>query len=223
MSMPSDAADGRDRHAYIPRVAPVGDGLRRYGRFVGLAKWLLLAVAVLVVAAVLSWPGTFTGRAGFQLDFANLKGVVDGSLTMVNPRYSGTDKRGRPYVVTATSAKQDEQDQRRVTMHALQADLTMTDGTWLSLTAERGVYDQTRQTLRLDGPIDVFSDRGYEFHGIGAEVDLAAGTAVTSQPVQGHGPFGQLRANRLTVREQGQYLLFEGEVRTRLLPRKEQS
>jgi lipopolysaccharide export system protein LptC len=194
--------------------------VRRYGRFVGLAKWLLLAVAMVVVVVVLSWPGSFTGRAGFQIDFANLPGVVDGSLTMLNPRYSGTDKSGRPYTVTAETARQDEQDQRRVTMQTLQADLTMTDGTWLSLTAERGVYDQTRQTLRLDGPIDVFSDRGYEFHGIGAEVDLATGTAVTNQPVHGHGPFGNLRANRMTAREQGQYLLFEGDVRTRLLPRR---
>ena len=219
----ADQTAGRDRHGYVPRAATVGAGLRRYGRFVGLAKWLLLAVAMLVVLVVLSWPGNFTDRGGFQLDFANLPGVVDGSLTMMSPRYSGSDEAGRPYVVTAEQAQQDETDPGRVTMKALQADMTMSDGTWLSLSAERGHYDQKAQSLVLEGPIDVFSDRGYEFHGTGAEIDLGAGRAVTTQPVQGHGPFGELRANRLTVRERGDVLLFEGQVRTRLLPPKDAS
>ncbi|MEQ9643605.1 MAG: LPS export ABC transporter periplasmic protein LptC [Alphaproteobacteria bacterium] len=215
----------RPHHGYAPRAGAAGAAganLRRYGRFVGLAKWLLLAIAMLVVLAVLAWPGAFTNRGGFQLGFASLENV-DGSLTMVSPRYTGTDNAGRPFVITAESAQQDELDQQRVTMHTLQADVTMTDGTWLSLSAEKGLYDRTRQTLRLDGPIDIFSDRGYEFHGTGAEMDLAAGVAVTTQPVQGHGPFGALRANRMTVKERGQYLLFEGDVRTTLLPRKDRS
>jgi lipopolysaccharide export system protein LptC len=219
----TDQTAPRGRHAYVPRAATVGAGLRRYGRFVGLAKWLLLAVAMVLVLAVLSWPGTFTGREGFQLDFANLPGVVDGRLVMLNPRYSGSDDAGRPYVITAEQAEQDEQDQGRVTMRLLQADMTMSDGTWLSLSAEKGIYDQSAQSLTLEGPIDVYSDRGYEFHGTGAAVDLAAGRAVTDQPVQGHGPFGALRADRMTVSERGQVLLFEGKVRTRLLSQKDES
>ncbi len=223
MSAAGAATPGqRQHHGYAPRTGAVGANLRRYGRFVGLAKWLLLAVAMLLVAVVLAWPGAFTNRGGFQLGFASLENV-DGSLTMLNPRYTGTDDAGRPFVITAASAQQDELDQQRVTMHTLQADVTMTDGMWLSLSAESGLYDRTHQTLRLDGPIDIFSDRGYEFHGTGANVDLAAGIAVTDQPVQGHGPFGELRADRMTVKQRGQYLLFEGDVRTKLLPRKDRS
>ena len=47
----------------------------------------------------------------------------------------------------------------------------------LKAQAETGIYDQTAQTLTLEGPIDVFSDRGYEFHGTGGAIGHRHGSA----------------------------------------------
>jgi lipopolysaccharide export system protein LptC len=216
----SGAASERGvRSGYVPLARGVGTSLRRYRRFVGLAKWLLVAVAMALVIAVLAWPGAFSNRDGFRISFAELENA-DGSLTMTNPRFTGTDDADRPFTITATKATHDEADQNRITLHALQADVTMRNGAWLSMTAERGVYDRTRQTLRLDGPIDLFSDLGYEFHGTGANVDLGAGRAVTDQPVQRQGRWGPVRAAGLRFSDRGQTLLFQGEVRTTLRPQR---
>ena len=88
----------------------------------------------------------------------------------------------------------------------------MEDGAWLTVIASGGVYHQGRQTLRLDGPVNIFSDLGYEFHAETAMIDLAAGGAKSDRPVYGQGPFGSVRADRMDVQQHGQRLLFDGNV-----------
>ena len=132
---------------------------------------------------------------------------------MLRPRYLGTDAHDRPFVVTADRATQDPQDQRLITLVNLQADMSMTDSRWFTVMANKGIYHQQRNYLRLQGAINLFSDQGYEFNAQVAEIDLRSGKAVSNRPVQGQGPFGTLRADRLKVEGFGQRLLFSGNVK----------
>lgn len=195
----------------------------RYSRFVGMMKLLLPMIGLGLIIVVLAWPNGSEQDSGFQLSFMPSRDDAADQLIMLNPRYIGTDSEQRPFTVTATSAAQDPKDQRRVTLDALQADMTMDDGAWLTVIASGGVYHQSQQTLRLDGPVNIFSDLGYEFHAESALIDLAAGGASSDQPVYGQGPFGSVRSDRLDVRQHGQRLLFDGNVTMIIRPQQKQN
>ena len=90
----------------------------------------------------------------------------------------------------------------------------------VSVSARSGIYHQGNNNLYLVGPIDLFSDAGYEFHSGSANVDLNAGTAETVDKVEGHGPFGTIRADRLLIGERGNVLRFEGHVSLIIVPQK---
>ena len=203
-----------------PRRAGVNRGFARpsYSRFVGLMKWGLPALAALLVLLVLAWPGMLKRDEGFQLSFSGLRGLGEEQLTMLNPRFVGVDRKNQPFEVTADSANQDPADSRRVTLDRVQADITLTDGSWLSLIAAGGLYRQAEQALTLEGPVSIHSDSGYELHLRRVEAVLADGAAWSDSGVEGQGPFGQLRADRMRIENQGERLYFEGRVRLTVLP-----
>lgn len=191
---------------------------QRYSRFVGMMKVFLPALAATLVIVVIAWPGAFDQDDGFHLSFSQMQADGADRLSMLNPRYYGTDKENRPFTVTAKEAVQDADDNRQVTLSDLQADMTMNDGTWISMMANQGVYHQSTMILQLTGQISIFSDQGYEFHASVADVDFSDGSARSTAPVNGHGPFGSLRADRMRIEERGQRMLFEGNVKMTLNP-----
>lgn len=185
---------------------------KRHTRFVGLMKLVLPAIAAALIGIMLVWPGVYDRGRPLSLSFAELQRSPTEDLAMVNPRYLGTAADGRPFMITAEKAVQDPEDLRRITLETLQADMTLGDGTWLSLMAEGGLYHQGRQTLQLTGPVSVYSDIGYEFHAGDVAVDLGRGTASTDSAVNGHGPFGVLKADRMRIADRGRHLIFNDNV-----------
>jgi len=192
---------------------------RQYSRFVGMMKLLLPLLAFGLVVAVVVWPNEFREATGFHLSYVADEDGSATELTMLRPRYLGTDARNRPYVVTADRATQDLLDQRLITLKRLQADMSTADGRWFTVMADTGVFHQQKQHLRLHGAINLFSDQGYEFNAEVAEIDLNTGVGVSDRPVRGQGPFGTLRADRLVVEDFGQRLLLKGKVPMRIMAR----
>jgi len=188
-----------------------------YSRFVGMMKLLLPLLGLGLVVTLVVWPNEFQKATGFHLAYvsSDSNGGVD--LTMLRPRYLGTDSRNQPFVVTADSATQDPVDQRLITLIRLQADMSMADGSWFTVMADNGIYHQQKQFLRLEGAINLFSDQGYEFNARSADVNLKSGKATSSFPINGQGPFGTIRADSLAIEEFGEKLLFLGNVKMRIL------
>ena len=92
------------------RVASAVD--RRHTRRVAVLKRVLPAVGVSLLLLTAIWPRLEPlwerMRASFPvIDLRDAK-----ELRMINPRYSGVDREGRPFVVTAASGRQipDRQD-----------------------------------------------------------------------------------------------------------------
>jgi lipopolysaccharide export system protein LptC len=190
----------------------------RRSRFVGLMKFVLPLGAAILLVLVVVWSGTGTRDEGFQLSFVS--GGADGSPTpgMVKARYSGTDSKDRPFTITADRATQRPEEPEAIDLDALQADITLADGTWLALTASSGVYRREAQTLRLEGPVNVFSDDGFKFDAESADIDLASGTVESDRPVRGQGPLGLLNANTFRAVGEGRRLFFTGAVKLVVLP-----
>lgn len=190
----------------------------RYTRFVGAMKLLLPVLALVLIGTVIIWSGSYDRDQGIQLSFLSSSSDKADRLTMVNPRYVGADGGNRPFVVTADLAEQDPANPKRVTLTGVQADMTADDGAWFTAMSPAGHYHQDTHRLTLDGPINVYSDAGYEFHADAVEINLAQGTALSDRPVSGQGPFGTLRADAMRVSERGRRFEFNGNVRLVIEP-----
>ena len=193
-------------------------GTSRYSRRIRLLKFVLPLIAIGLLVAMVAWPRIFSEDARFALTYADVS-TVNNDLRMISPRFTGTDSQSRAYVITADMATQDEDDREQVALDALQADLAMTDGSWLSVSAATGEYHTGRQSLWLEGWIDAYSDLGYEFHARTMRIDLAAGTLISDDPVQGQGPLGHLTASGLRVSGRGDVVHFIGGVKVTIFPR----
>ncbi|MEP2828827.1 LPS export ABC transporter periplasmic protein LptC [Parvibaculum sp.] len=190
----------------------------RYSRFVSLMKIALPLGAFLLLIVVLFYSGVFRGKDGLDTAFHEID-TQPGDLRMVSPRVAGLTGDGTPYVVTADNATQDPSQPNFVTFDNIQADVKAdSEENWLSLTASQGRYNSETQMLDLTQKIDIFTTWGYEMHGEQATVDFERGTLVSESEVQGHGPFGTLRADRMSADHATQVLRFDGNVKMLILP-----
>lgn len=185
----------------------------RYTRFVAMMKLVLPVIAAVVIALVVAWPQLKSKPEGFRLGLSNITVHEKGGQQVVNARFTGNDKEERPFTVTADSAFQIEEKGNAFALEFPKADIAMSDGSWMALTAEAGRYDKKAQTLRLAGGVNLFHDAGYEFHTPSALIDLGKGSAFGEQPVTGQGPLGTLDASGFRVLDRGKRLIFTGKAR----------
>ena len=214
------AAAGRMRslQPFVPRRLTQG-----YSRFVSMMKFLLPAVAVVVILLVVLWPHLATDDLKFRLGFAAVKLGISEEPSMVNPRYVGADKENQPYSVTADLARKlsgglSHKGVETLELEMPKADLMMKDGTWVVLTAENGVFARARQTLDLKGAVNLYHDSGYEFRTDLAEIDLESGAASGTAPIEGQGPFGHLTAEGFRLVNRGKTIYFTGKSKLILYP-----
>ncbi len=171
------------------------------------------AAGLLTVLALWSHFGLDT--SSFRLTMGSLDlGSVD-SLAMSNAHFEGLDQEKRPFSVSAEKATQVDSSSDIIDLRAPQADMTMKDGVWLSLTADTGRLQRSKQLLDLTGQVNLFHDQGYELHTRDVHIDLAKDSAVGNEAVAGQGPSGELTAEGVEVFDSGRRIVFLG--RTHML------
>lgn len=204
--------------ASLRRRLRFGDS-RSHSRFVQRSKWVLPALAVTLLLLVGTWPEikSIIDRLHFTVPRIDLSEARN--LRMVDPRYTGIDRDNRPYVLTAAAATQASQADDIVSLDAPRADMTTNSGNWVEVTGYTGTYQPQPQLLDLYGDVELYQDRGNEFHTDSARLDIANGTARGDQPVSGQGPFGHVTAQGFTMYNRGDVIDFTGKTNLTLLPR----
>ena len=99
------------------------------------------------------------------------------------------------------------------------ADMTMSDGAWVAVTADNGVYDRDAGTVDLSGNVNLFHDTGLSFETDAAKVDLKNDAASGNQPIEGSRPDGEIAAEGFEVRDGGQTVVFTGRAYLKLYPK----
>lgn len=188
-----------------------------YSLFVGLLKVALPAFAATLILLLLAWPQLTLTRSGLGLDLAELALQEPDSLTMLNARFNGYDKKNRPFLVTADVASQAVEDENLITLELPKADMTLEDGAWIALTAKEGRYHRDVELVELVGQVSFYHDRGFELHTEKAEFDLRSGTAMGRDPVQGQGYFGDVEASGFDLFDHGERIVFLGPSRLLVL------
>jgi lipopolysaccharide export system protein LptC len=192
----------------------------RASRMVGLLRYLLPAIALCMIGLVVLWP-QLIGTAGGLIApiFANAE--IDGTdvMLMHSPRYVGQTKDAEPYELTAASAYADPKKPNQIHLKQLAADLTSPTRRDLHLVALTGLYNRAADKLDLDGDIALTTSDGYRFETQSARINLQAGRVIGEKPIAGWGPAGTLAADRFEIRDHGELLRFDGNVKVTVPPR----
>ena len=98
------------------------------------------------------------------------------------------------------------------------ADVTLTNGRWVAVSADRGQYFRYEKRLDLQGNVSLFQDDGYEIRTSAVEVRLSEGTLNSDRTVRGQGPRGEMRGQGLRVGPDGKIVELKGRAQVTILP-----
>jgi lipopolysaccharide export system protein LptC len=189
------------------REPPSPSGLARRRLVINLTKWLLPAIALLLLASIALWPQFERVRDSTRIALQRVSSEL-GAATLTDARYHGIDEQGRPYTLTAATAQQDGPD--RINLTTPKGDITLSGGTWLMVQSKKGVYLQHSGQLDLSQDVTLYRDDGTTLVTASASVDLKNGAAASGEPTHAEGPFGTLDAQGFTVTDRGTAIQFTG-------------
>ena len=173
------------------RFVPGPGRIARRRIAVTLSKWLLPAVALALLSAMVVWPELERAGEHARTFIRQATSDLEGGR-MIGPRYHGLDEQGRPFVVTADTARQIDPD--RVALVAPAGDITLQDRTWLMLRAKRGVFFRKTNQIDLSSEVFLYRDDGITMTTESASIDMKNGAVGGPEKVHAEGPFGTLDA-----------------------------
>lgn len=135
-------------------------------------------------------------------------------LVMLNPRFTGRDEMGEPYVITADSAERHSRTDDSILLHSPR----IADQFGGLISAPKGVFDQDAQTLELVGNVVAADPSGYVFSSSRARIYLKEGRIEGLNPLKGNGPIGDFASKRYEILEDGSRLVMTGDVEITLYP-----
>lgn len=207
----SAVAGAVSRLAAMWSVAGVGNP---YSRRVALLKRALPALGVLLLLLIAVWPrlAPIWERMRFAFPAIDLREARE--LRMLNPRYAGTDRLGRPYVVTAAVGHQVPDRQDLMSLEGARAEMKSHSGAEVVVTGDTGIYQSQTQLLDLFGNVTLTHENGTRFVTQRARLDGAHNTAEGNDPVEGHGPSGDITAQGFRIYDKGDTVIFTGKSET---------
>lgn len=198
--------------AMAPRPPQSADRIARQARRRrGFAVVMMGLLAISSAGLV----GTFAYNAGMfasseePVPAAQQVEVSRKSVRMTAPKVTGFDHKAQAYQINAESARQDENEPHIVHMEMVVADLNLKKSTdVVRVTADRGVYDNDAETLKLDGNVVVTSTSGYTANLERASVWMKEGRMASDRPVMVTAPAGTIVANGLEMTGDGANIRF---------------
>lgn len=87
---------------------------------------------------------------------------------------------------------------------------TNVNGRQVEVKSSNGVFDYLEQRLHLQNGVEVNYDDNIKLQAEKVEIDLDEGTATVDSEVKGSAPFGQVQADGLEIKNNGETIHFEG-------------
>jgi lipopolysaccharide export system protein LptC len=205
-------------------------------------------IAVVCVAYIVVWSRVqLRNNAINPIEATSNAAKPTSDVTVNKVKYDGVDSKNRPFSITAEAATQPDNSTAQnananpapaaaasanqtqtqpavpkpdsvVNLKQIVADMTMTDGAWVAVTADSGVYDRDSSVVDLSGNVTLFHDTGLQFQTDAAKVDLKNDTAQGDQPVEGQNPDGTLAAEGFQVLNDGRTVVFTGRAYMKIYP-----
>jgi lipopolysaccharide export system protein LptC len=190
---------------------------RARSRFVAGLRVVLIVAGAGVALNALVQIVLSGGRSGPAPEIA-ISASAGESERIINPRFTGRDEGGAPYVITAeTAERRSGAEQALIDLESPTLDYALLDdGADASrVLAQHGVFDDANLSLHLETDVRLTTRSGYVFDTQSATLYLREGVVTGAEPVHGLAPWGAVRADQFEVREDGQHVILKGDVRTR--------
>ncbi|MEL7043369.1 MAG: hypothetical protein AAGL90_17755 [Pseudomonadota bacterium] len=184
---------------------------RRRSSFVSMLRMIFVAGAA-VSAGVIIGPiaaTTLTG-SGPQMDQYESDEVV----TMLNARFTGRNIAGDSFIITAQEARRRRADASVINL----TNPRLVDDQGTEVSAPVGVYYQNAEYLDLFQDVRVRDRDGYEFTSTAARVFVQDGRVQGMEPLNGIGPLGDVRADSYEIEDDGDRVIFRGNVDLTIYP-----
>jgi lipopolysaccharide export system protein LptC len=201
---------------------------RKRSRFLWL-KLALAGVALLTGAYLVSWSSfnlsesritveqiepTVATEAGDTKDGGTKVGLAVSGISL-----EGRSKTDRPFSVSARQALEMAGESDIIELTDPQAEIELSDTTWLAVTAEHGVYYRRDKRVELKGEVTVYNETGWVFRTASASVDLRTNAAEGFEPVLGMDDRREITAEGFQLKDDGKTLIFTGRSRLRISPK----
>ncbi len=188
----------------------------RHSRRVRWLKTVLPTVAVVGILAFVGW--SYLSIPAIEGVSADGAAIADGKLVMANPKLDGHTKDNLPYTMTAARAIQDASKTGSILLEDIDARLPIDAKNTANVVAASGIYDNEKNTLKIDSDIKVTTTDGMVASFKSADVDMAAGSLSTQEPVKISLNRTQIEADTMSVTENGKVMVFERRVRVNISP-----
>ncbi len=189
-----------------------------HSRIVSFLKVVLPAAALALALVFFLWPYLQPGDGQFRVRPIRIAAEDLENLNVVGARFVGLDGNDQPFTLMADQAVQENAAGSLMELDRPKGDITLRDGTWMAITANRGAYQRPANTLNLTGDVSLFQDGGYEVHTEAANIDLARGQAEGTVAVRGQGPGIELQGSGFKILDRGQRVIITGPSRLTVLP-----
>lgn len=197
-----------------------GDRAAARSRLVRRLRIALPVLGLVLIAAFFFNTKSNTPDQVFLEDFKELAASTD-ELRMANPRFTGVDDKGKPFLITANVAIQAAENKDLVELEkprAVQGDADKTS----VVTAEKGLFLKDVNILQLSEGVMLEHEIGnnvYVIRSPTATVDIKDELVSSDAGVGGDGPGGgALKADSMKAYNAEGRIVFEGNVSMRIYP-----
>ena len=201
---------------HTARAAAFGKA-QRHSRRVRALKFVLPATAAVIALAFPIYSYLMTPPAvAVQADQTAFS---DGKLVMSAPKLAGYTKDNLPYAMNAARAIQDVANEGVIELEGIDAKLPVSAENTANIIAQRGIYDNSKNTLTIDSAIKLTTTDGMVAHFQSANLDIKAGRMTTTDPVDITLNGAKIAADTLSVTDHGKVMVFERRVRVEITPK----
>jgi lipopolysaccharide export system protein LptC len=183
-----------------------------------LVRWskiaLPSAVGVLIALLMLA-PLDKKDDVSFILDKKKVEQAPE-RMRVEAARYSGTDDKGRMFLMTANRAIQRSADVPLVDINGMFARLALEQGP-LFIAANAGRYNIDTQRVAIDGPVRVAGPDGYRLATRDVTVDLKGRQLASAGPVSGQMRLGNFQAGQLKADLDERKVVLDGGARLKIV------
>ncbi|WP_374654362.1 LPS export ABC transporter periplasmic protein LptC [Dongia sp.] len=177
----------------------------------------ILAVAIVGYLSYRSYENQTTSRV--VIEKVEDAPKLDVGMKVSGIAFEGTSKSERPFSVTALSATEAKDNKDLIDLEEPQAEIELSEQTWIAVTAEKGRYDRKLDKVDLQGAVTVYHDNGLVFSTEEAAMDLQTNTASGTKPVTGSDERRQVSAEGFEMLDDGATVLFKGRASLKIMPK----
>ncbi len=186
-----------------------------HDKIVRLAKIGLPAAVGVVVAFLAMAPLDQRGDVSFILDKKKVENAPE-RMRVEKAQYTGEDRRGQKFEITANRALQRSSDQPIVDIWGMLARFGLAQGP-VTVAANQGRYNLDEQKVNVQGPVRVAGPDGEQLLTKDVTVDLKQNLVTSDQGVTGRTELGQFQAKRLRADLNDRTVVLDGGARLKIV------